>query len=433
MDNMENYTQFCEKCGNQIKENDKFCERCGARVNIAQNVDGGADNRITASESSNIKTDSKKSKKKLIAVISVVSALVVILAVVGVIFVPKMFGGKDKVTVKGTEQVTTVEHTTEVVTTAEPTTVEPTNADPLSKTENDIVQKADNEFGYVFNINPSEFEVMYNNAVIKLGIDEDYKIQLSDFKKEKTTFLNADAISYSYENQKLGTVDFTVNEETNQIEYISTGVNTDKDDTNSSETIMNNRTTILIKMLTPNLSKTEVQNLANALYNSEKRTVEMARTVFNNFVYYYLAQYENPDSLEVGCIPVTKEYYENLNFADESSVTESEEKRTSFNGFSIEIPDTWTYEVEGDKVSFYEEYIYDHPETGSKGFLFAIEKTTDEPVNSINSVVLAEKDGYYFIQTNPTGFGILKDDYANERMHDALSATDEVISTFRIE
>ena len=106
--------------------------------------------------------------------------------------------------------------------------------------------------------------------------------------------------------------------------------------------------------------------------------------------------------------------------------------RCYFNGFSIEVPEDYTYEVDGDKVTFYESYNHEHPETGSDGFLFAIDWTYDGTV-SIDSRRLGSKDGKYFMYIHPTGFGMLEDEYANQRMVDARAETDDVLSSFRVE
>ena len=106
--------------------------------------------------------------------------------------------------------------------------------------------------------------------------------------------------------------------------------------------------------------------------------------------------------------------------------------RCYFNGFSIEVPEDYTYEVDGDKVTFYESYNHEHPETGSDGFLFAIDWTYDGTV-SIDSRRLGSKDGKYFMYIHPTGFGMLDDEYANQRMVDARAETDDVLSSFRVE
>ena len=107
-------------------------------------------------------------------------------------------------------------------------------------------------------------------------------------------------------------------------------------------------------------------------------------------------------------------------------------ERCYFNGFSIEVPDDYTYEVDGDKVTFYESYNHEHPETGSDGFLFYIDWTYDGTVG-IESRRLGSKDGKYFMYIHPTGFGMLEDEYANQRMADARAETDDVLSSFRIE
>lgn len=107
-------------------------------------------------------------------------------------------------------------------------------------------------------------------------------------------------------------------------------------------------------------------------------------------------------------------------------------ERCYFNGFSIEVPDDYTYEVDGDKVTFYESYNHEHPETGSDGFLLAIDWTYDGTV-SIDSSRLGSKDGKYFMYIHPTGFGMLEDEYANQRMVDARAETEDVLSSFRIE
>ena len=106
--------------------------------------------------------------------------------------------------------------------------------------------------------------------------------------------------------------------------------------------------------------------------------------------------------------------------------------RCYFNGFSIEVPEDYTYEVDGDKVTFYESYNHEHSETGSDGFLFAIDWTYDGTV-SIDSRRLGSKDGKYFMYIHPTGFGMLEDEYANQRMVDARAETDDVLSSFRVE
>ena len=112
--------------------------------------------------------------------------------------------------------------------------------------------------------------------------------------------------------------------------------------------------------------------------------------------------------------------------------TSKDDGRCYFNGFSIEVPEDYTYEVDGDKVTFYESYNHEHSETGSDGFLFAIDWTYDGTV-SIDSRRLGSKDGKYFMYIHPTGFGMLEDEYANQRMVDARAVTDDVLSSFRVE
>ena len=130
--------------------------------------------------------------------------------------------------------------------------------------------------------------------------------------------------------------------------------------------------------------------------------------------------------------PTTAKPTESESSKDDGESNSSGGERCYFNGFSIEVPEDYTYEVDGDKVTFYESYNHEHPETGSDGFLLAIDWTYDGTV-SIDSSRLGSKDGKYFMYIHPTGFGMLEDEYANQRMVDARAETEEVLSSFRVE
>lgn len=130
--------------------------------------------------------------------------------------------------------------------------------------------------------------------------------------------------------------------------------------------------------------------------------------------------------------PTTAKPTEPETSKDDGEDNSNGDGRCYFNGFSIEVPEDYTYEVDGDKVTFYESYNHEHPETGSDGFLFAINWTYDGTV-SIDSRRLGSKDGKYFMYIHPTGFGMLEDEYANQRMVDARAETDDVLSSFRVE
>jgi hypothetical protein len=130
--------------------------------------------------------------------------------------------------------------------------------------------------------------------------------------------------------------------------------------------------------------------------------------------------------------PTTAKPTEPESSKDDGEGNSNGDGRCYFNGFSIEVPEDYTYEVDGDKVTFYESYNHEHSETGSDGFLFAIDWTYDGTV-SIDSSRLGSKDGKYFMYIHPTGFGMLEDEYANQRMVDARAETDDVLSSFRVE
>ena len=130
--------------------------------------------------------------------------------------------------------------------------------------------------------------------------------------------------------------------------------------------------------------------------------------------------------------PITAKPTEPESSKDDGEGNSNGDGRCYFNGFSIEVPEDYTYEVDGDKVTFYESYNHEHSETGSDGFLFAIDWTYDGTV-SIDSSRLGSKDGKYFMYIHPTGFGMLEDEYANQRMVDARAETEDVLSSFRVE
>ncbi len=130
--------------------------------------------------------------------------------------------------------------------------------------------------------------------------------------------------------------------------------------------------------------------------------------------------------------PTTAKPTEAESSKDDGESNSNGDGRCYFNGFSIEVPEDYTYEVDGDKVTFYESYNHEHSETGSDGFLFAIDWTYDGTV-SIDSSRLGSKDGKYFMYIHPTGFGMLEDEYANQRMADARAETEDVLSSFRVE
>ncbi len=76
----------CEKCGNQVKENDKFCTKCGAVINntieFTQSGESNVQNDATAIMPEETKTSTKKIAILVSAIAASVICLVIILIVV---------------------------------------------------------------------------------------------------------------------------------------------------------------------------------------------------------------------------------------------------------------------------------------------------------------------------------------------------------------
>ena len=131
-----------------------------------------------------------------------------------------------------------------------------------------------------------------------------------------------------------------------------------------------------------------------------------------------------PTTVEPTTIKPTKE--------DENNNSNGSD-RCYFDGFSIELPDNFTYEVTDDIVEFFEVYNYEHPKTGFNGYLFSIEKTTKGPADFASATKLGSKDGLNYMLTYPLGMGLIEDEYAGQCRRDAINEMNDVIATFRIE
>lgn len=109
------------------------------------------------------------------------------------------------------------------------------------------------------------------------------------------------------------------------------------------------------------------------------------------------------------------------------------ENRTSFNDYSLILPEDWVYEVSDNEVIFYEKYNYENENTGSKGYLFSIVKTEMNPEDySESAILLGTQDEYNYIRLYPMGFGIIEDEEAREKWSSAMGEVDPVLETFQL-
>lgn len=111
--------------------------------------------------------------------------------------------------------------------------------------------------------------------------------------------------------------------------------------------------------------------------------------------------------------------------------------RASFGSYSLELPNNWMYNITDDGVYFYEKYNYSHEETGSTGLLCSIKSTSNsvekETSESINASLLGSKYGMNYFVYHPTGIGIIEDEVAQQKYHDALREVNDVMETFQFE
>lgn len=147
---------------------------------------------------------------------------------------------------------------------------------------------------------------------------------------------------------------------------------------------------------------------------------------------FFFPSFSNKTDLQDSSVPVTSTYENKESTDGKSSDTLSGSTRCYFEGFSIEVPNDWIYEEDGDTVTFYEKYNYEHKETGSTGYIFSIVRTKgfdDFP----SAKFLGSKNGYNYYRETPLGIGIKEDEVAEEKYTYAVSIMDIVLDTFEIE
>lgn len=184
------------------------------------------------------------------------------------------------------------------------------------------------------------------------------------------------------------------------------------------------------------LSKSELELARNEIYarRGRKFKTDYIQQYFDSQS-WYKGTIEPEDFLENMLSEIEKYNVKLISDYEKSLGSSSDSNRVSFGDFSLELPNDWAYEKNGDTVDFYEKYCYDNEITDvSKGYLFSIEKTTKD-VNGymIGAENIGTNDGYNFLCFHPTGLGISQDKTANEKRSSALKQVNDVLKTFELE
>lgn len=165
-------TIFCEKCGNKVIATDKFCSLCGTTVKQIS-VQSYDDTSI-----SDLKSEKKKSKGKVILISAVSVTLIILIVVSGFILMPKLFAKDTKVnnSVSTTMRLTTEQPTTEQPTTVQPTTQAPTTVPKENKyilPDSDKMKLSNKDIDY---LSGDELELARNEIYARHGrkFDTDY-------------------------------------------------------------------------------------------------------------------------------------------------------------------------------------------------------------------------------------------------------------------
>ncbi len=108
------------------------------------------------------------------------------------------------------------------------------------------------------------------------------------------------------------------------------------------------------------------------------------------------------------------------------------ENRVRFNGFSIDLPDDWTYVCYEDRVMLCERYNY---ETGWSGTLAYILKYDEKPSDENRaSIYLGESGGIHYVCYEPTSVEYnIMDAYSRERYETAKKTFYSTIRSIRFE
>lgn len=185
-----------------------------------------------------------------------------------------------------------------------------------------------------------------------------------------------------------------------------------------------------------NLNKEELELARNEIYarRGRKFDTDYIQEYFNSQSWYNGTI--NPDDFSEDMLSEIEKYNVNL-IADYEEYLDSGAKRVSFGSYSLALPENWTYEVSDDGVYFYEKYNFTHEETGSTGFLCYIVSTSDsveqETNQYPNSSLLGTKYGINYFVRHPMGIGIIEDETAQQKYHDALNEVNDVLETFQFE
>lgn len=110
----------------------------------------------------------------------------------------------------------------------------------------------------------------------------------------------------------------------------------------------------------------------------------------------------------------------------------SDENRVSFGEYSFVLPDNWGYDESSEML--YENYNHS---LGYSGMLLRIIKTQTHPDNDFYSCayhLLGEKDGYYYVATEPNGMEFdYQDETATAKYNTAKEQIWQVLSSFEFE
>lgn len=414
--------KYCNKCGNPLKDGYAFCNKCGAELPFdKKDRNNKQSSELTKSFQMDF-DDSKSNKLKITVIVcAVVVVITVVLSVLVVLFLMNFKSSDNK---KENYVPTSVEQTTVIETTIVETTAPP---------EKEILLKADNELGYVFNLTFEEFIESYNNAVDKLQVNTE-KLKISDFKE--VTFSDKKDMDSKYG------VDFFCQGADGIHLYLDKNSNKIFAIILTTETSMENLKTkicLIIKSVNPDFKKEDVQNCYIQLVNSEESFSQNSGETIVSYLYLNNIRYELSRVNDYGycadILPCTEEYYQqqleavrtNGDF-DDSDVSYVVE---DFGQFYADIPDGWTYEVENGAIYFYEEYNHSHDETGSAGYLCDIRgidpQGSDTP--SPNSEYIGGTGTIDYYVEFPMGMGVIEDETASQKMQIARSQLEDFVDS----
>lgn len=355
----------------------------------------------------------KPSKLKIIVIVCTIATVVVI--ALSILIVLLLMNLKNNDNSKENSSPTFIKETTVAETTIAETTV------PLKK---EILLNADNELGYVFNLTFEEFIESYNKAIHEFQFDNLNTINSNDFKSQ-----NIDGNVYGINNPnyyKANTISLMIDTETKKVFYIDIRKETENFE---SELL------ILIKVINPSVSLSQAESIMNNAMNGT--VISNYSAVLKDNICYYVGNFITEENMSIALIPMTEDYY-NSRILINVNETSSDNNNSNlsyvvedFGHFYADVPKNWIYEVENGAIYFYEEYNFNHDETGSKGYLCDIIGIDPQNSDTLspNAKYIGGTDTIDYYVEFPMGSGIIEDETASQKMQVANNQLEDFIDS----